>query len=232
MLAFGNNPELATVTFRGNAPTVFAATPTPDVFDVNFNATGSFDTTNPNFAVVIPEGNVTFGRETMWNGYRLQNPNLMTSNTDVAAAITAGTRSANLIVSPFAAAGFSHGEQFVDAFAELWVDDLTGANVGWNVTESVSSLSWTATPGGPQAGAVLPPSALSVHIVGDVITADGAVWSGTTGTGSLDSPVKVLSTSGGSGQYHTQVTLRLTLPPQASVGTYSGTITTTISAAP
>jgi hypothetical protein len=120
----------------------------------------------------------------------------------------------------------------VTADATLTVDDLTGANAGWNVTESASTLIWSAVTGGPTSGQNLPASALALTTVGSIETMFGDTWAGTTATGSLGSPVKVLSTSGGNGKYRTPLTLTLTIPGQASVGTYAGTLTTTISAAP
>jgi hypothetical protein len=141
-------------------------------------------------------------------------------------------RSATLDPAVFGLVPFSHGEQLVDTTATLAVDDLTGAGVGWNVTLSSSALIWTAANGGPTTGNDLPASALAVTTVGVITTVAGDNWVGNTAIGALGSPVKVLSTSGGNGSYTTPLTLTLTVPGQASVGTYAGTLTTTISAAP
>jgi hypothetical protein len=100
------------------------------------------------------------------------------------------------------------------------------------VTVSSSALTWSAATDGPTAGSNLPASALAVTTVGSITTVSGDAWAGSTTTGALDSPVKVLSTSGGDGSYTAPLTLTLTVPGQASVGTYAGTLTTTISAAP
>jgi hypothetical protein len=141
-------------------------------------------------------------------------------------------RSATLDPAVFGLVPFSHGEQLIDTTATLAVDDLTGAGVGWNVTLSASALTWTAANGGPTTGTDLPASALAVTTAGLITTVAGENWVGDTAIGALGSPVKVLTTSGGNGSYTTPLTLTLTIPGQASVGTYAGTLTTTISAAP
>jgi hypothetical protein len=154
------------------------------------------------------------------------------STSEVTAGVTAGSRTAGLTLAGFDAVAFSHSEQTTTTSTTLSVDDLTGANAGWNVTVSSSPLIWSAATDGPTAGSDLPASALAVTTVGSITTVSGDAWAGSTATGALDSPVKVLSTSGGNGSYTAPLTLTLTVPGQASVGTYAGTLTTTISAAP
>ncbi len=222
--AFGSNTTLASALFLGNAPaTIMAA-----------GNSSSFDTTSGNFTVSFTYGNTTFGTDPTWQGYTLVQPSEppVTSPSDVTAGVTAGVRSATLDPAIFGLVPFSHEEQLVDTTATLAVDDLTGAGVGWNVTLSSSALTWAAANGGPQTGTDLPSSALAVTTVGRVTTVAGDTWNGETALGSLNSPVKALSTPGGNGSYTTPLTLTLTVPGQASVGTYAGTLTTTISTAP
>jgi hypothetical protein len=164
--------------------------------------------------------------------YMLSSDPSVASESGVTAGVTAGARSASLSTAAFDAAAFSHVEQTKTTSSTLSVDDLTGANAGWNVTVSSSVLTWTASSGGPLTGNDLPASALAITTVGAITTVSGTTWDGSTDSGSLDSPVKVLSTSGGNGSYTAPLTLTLTIPGQASVGTYAGTLTTTISAAP
>jgi hypothetical protein len=221
--AFDNNTTLASALFLGNAPTVSEAT-----------IARSFDTTNINFTVSFTYGATGFGTGPTWEGYTLAQPSPPegTSLSDVTAGVTSGVRSATLDPAIFGLVPFSHGEQLVDTTATLAVDDLTGAGVGWNVTLSASALTWTAANGGPTTGNDLPASALAVTTVGEITTVAGDNWVGDTAIGALGSSVKVLTTSGGNGSYTTPLTLTLTIPGQASVGTYAGTLTTTISAAP
>jgi hypothetical protein len=221
--AFSGNASLASALFLGNAPTVTAA-----------GNTGSFDTTDSDFAVTFTYGATGFGTDPTWEGYALTQPTEppVSSPSEITAGVTAGVRSATLDPAVFGLVPFSHGEQLVDTTATLAVDDLTGAGVGWNVTLSSSALTWTAANGGPTTGNDLPASALALTTVGRVTTVAGDTWNGETALGSLNSPVKVLSTPGGNGSYTTPLTLTLTVPGRASVGTYAGTLTTTISAAP
>jgi hypothetical protein len=220
--AFGGNTGLASALFLGNAP----ATVTADGSD------GSFDTTSGNFTVSFTSGATGFGDGPTWQGYTITQPSQPTSTSDVTAGVTAGVRSATLDPAIFGLVPFSHSEQSIETIAGLSVDDLTGAGVGWNVTIASSALTWTAGNGGPTTGTDLPASALAVTTVGEITTVAGENWVGDTAIGALGSPVKVLSTSGGNGSYTTPLTLTLTLPGQASVGTYAGTLTTTISTAP
>jgi hypothetical protein len=177
-------------------------------------------------------GQTGFGSGPTWEGYNILEQGTVVTPSDVTAGVTAGVRSATLDPAIFGLVPFSHGEQLIDTTATLAVDDLTGAGVGWNVTLSASALTWTAANGGPTTGTDLPASALAVTTVGRVTTVAGDTWNGETALGSLGSSVKVLSTPGGNGSYTAPLTLTLTVPGQASVGTYAGTLTTTISAAP
>jgi ubiquitin len=160
--------------------------------------------------------------------------NLGPTSADVTAGVTGGSRTARLATATFfTAETYSHDPQFVSAIAILSVDDLSGTNAGWSVTEHASSLVWSASPEGPtEGGANLPASALSISAVGAVETTAGAPWAGETAIGTLSSPVKVLATSTGNGAYSAPLTLTLTIPAQASVGNYACTLTTTVSAAP
>ncbi len=228
-IAFANqsansSSTLLSVLFLGNAPVVTDVSTT----------WGSFDTANGNFAVSFAFGRSGFGTEPTWMGYTLIQPSLPegASLSNVTAGVTSGVRAATLDPAIFGLVPFSHTEHSIETTATLAVDDLTGAGVGWNVTLSASDLTWTAANGGPTTGNSLPASALAVSTVGQIATVVGENWVGDTAIGALGSPVKVLSTSGGNGSYTVPLTLTLTIPGQASVGTYAGILTTTISAAP
>jgi hypothetical protein len=225
-------PGLESVLFLGDAPTVTAAG-TIGGPPRNQRDTSTFDSSTVNFSVTYISGNTTFGTGDTWHGYPLTQPaELVTSTSSVTVNVTPGVRSAGLTSAAFDSLLFAHARQTQTTGATLSVDDLTGANAGWNVTVSSSVLTWTASSGGPLTGSDLPASALAITTVGDITTVAGDDWTGITNLGALDSPVKVLSTSGGNGSYTAPLTLTLTVPGQASVGTYAGTLTTTISAAP
>jgi hypothetical protein len=213
--AFYQSPGLQSVIFRGNAPTMSAA---------------AFQGAVADFTVTHGSTATGFGSGTTWLGFTVLT--FAVTPSDVTAGVTAGVRTAGLTIAAFDALSFAHSDRSSTADLTLSADDLTGANAGWNVTVSSSVLTWTASSGGPLTGSDLPASALAITTVGDITTVAGDDWTGSTNTGALDSPVNVLSTSGGNGSYTTPLTLTLTVPGQASVGTYAGTLTTTISAAP
>ena len=224
--AFGGNPGLTSVTFLGNAPSVTVA---------GSEDGSSFDTSNSNFAITYAYGATGFGTGSTWQGYPLTQPSQppVTSLSDVTAGVSAGVRSVSLADATFGTASFSHGNQDLTATPTLNVDDLTGAKLGWNVTLQATDLTWTATNGGPDGGSSIPASALFFSGTSAVSSTAGDDWSGNLGTtGTLNSPVTILSTNGGNGAYSGTVNLTLTIPGQTTVGTYAGTLTTTISAAP
>jgi hypothetical protein len=213
--AFYQSPGLQSVVFEGNAPTMNAA---------------AFQGAVAEFTVTHGSTATGFGSGTTWLGFTILT--FVVTPSDVTAGVTAGVRSAGLTSAPFDSVSFSHAQQSITSDVTLSVDDLTGANAGWNVTTVASELVWSAVNGGPSAGTNLPASALAVTAVGAVATVSGDLWSGETGLGALGTPINVLYTAFGSGAYTAPLTLTLTIPGQASVGTYAGTLTTTISAAP
>lgn len=214
--AFYAQPTLHSARFLGDAP--------------EMNAT-VFSGVATDFTVSYPYGKTGYGSGDTWLGFPKDLP-YSTAMSAVTAGIAAGTRSAMLTTAAFAQVIFSHSEQTPTTTATLTIDDLTGTNAGWSVTESASDLVWSAITGGPANGADLPSSALSITNVGAVTTTQGDPWSGDTNIGSLGSPVAVLATATGNGSYFVRLTFTLTIPGQAAVGTYAGTITTTIAAAP
>jgi|GEM_PF-1487203 len=214
--AFYAQPTLHSARFLGDAP--------------EMNAT-VFSGVATDFAVSYPYGKTGYGSGDTWLGFPKDLP-YSTALSAVTAGITAGKLSATLTAPAFDPVIFSHGEQNPTTTATLTIDDLTGANAGWSVTESASDLVWSAITGGPTTGADLPASALSITDVSAVTATLGDPWAGESSIGSLGSPVAVLATGTGNGSYFVRLTFTLTIPGQAAVGTYAGTITTTIAAAP
>ena len=125
-------------------------------------------------------------------------------------------------------------------------DDSSGTGAGWHVTEQVSALAYNGTNG----GTAIPAANFSVTSVGAVTMTAGQTVD-TTGTdaaptgpqsgnitsgvsGTLDSPVTVLvaGASYGQGTYTLPVNVNLTVPANSRVGSYAGTLTTTITSAP
>jgi hypothetical protein len=123
----------------------------------------------------------------------------------------------------------------------LTADDSRGNSAGWSVTIQGSAFVYTGANGGtaiPAANFALTsaeqPTALAgqpvslVDSTGPQIPIEGIVF------GSLETPLKTLRATAayGNGTYSQDLGVTLTIPGQSKVGTYTGTLTTTISATP
>jgi hypothetical protein len=164
----------------------------------------------------------------------------------VSQAVTGGSLSASASDVTLASVATAHTDQDSPGSLVVTADDSTGTGSGWHVTEQVSALAYSGSSGGTD----IPAADLSVTSVGaaamtagqaiDPSGTDGAptgpqsgdITSGVTGT--LDSPVTVFVAGPGYGQgtYTLPVNLNLTVPADSRVGTYTGTLTTTITSAP
>ncbi len=123
----------------------------------------------------------------------------------------------------------------------LTAEDNTGTGAGWNVTVLASDLVWVGSANGganiPAAALALTAAAAPVLVSGQLIgvaAATGPQVPPTSPLGSLDTPRKVLSATAayGAGTYTQALGMTLTIPAMSRVGTYTGTLTTTITAAP
>ena len=123
----------------------------------------------------------------------------------------------------------------------LTAEDNTGTGAGWNVTVMASDLVWVGSANGgadiPAAALALTAAAAPVLVSGQLIgvaAATGPQVPPTSPLGSLDTPRKVLSATAayGAGTYTQALGMTLTIPAMSRVGTYTGTLTTTITAAP
>jgi hypothetical protein len=123
----------------------------------------------------------------------------------------------------------------------MTADDSTGSGAGWNVTIQSSAFVWVGTANGgtdiPASDFALTSAAAPVLIAGQVV--DAALSTGpevppTSPLGTLDSPRKTLVATAayGAGTYSQALGVTLTIPAQSRVGTYTGTLTTTITSAP
>ena len=122
----------------------------------------------------------------------------------------------------------------MSASTVLIVDDQTGLLYGWNVTLQASTFVWTSPGETVDANRNLSAANLSVTQATAVTTVAGAEFVGAFGGGTLDSAVSVVSTApgAGSGSYTVPLTVNLAVPANTPAGSYVGTLTTTISAAP
>lgn len=123
----------------------------------------------------------------------------------------------------------------------LTADDSTGSGAGWNVTVQSSAFVWVGVANGgtdiPASDFALTFAAAPTMIAGqpvDVALSTGPQVPPTSPIGSFDTPRKTLVATAayGAGTYTQALSVSLTIPAQSRVGTYTGTLTTTITSAP
>lgn len=164
----------------------------------------------------------------------------------VTQAVTGGSRTASVATLALTGVATSHTAVNSTGTMTLAADDSTGTGAGWNVTEAVSSFAYT----GGNSGTAIPAANFSITSVGAVTSSAGQAINATgtdaaptgpqsanitTGvSGTLDAAVKVLraGASFGQGTYSQPINVSLAIPADSRVGTYTGTLTTTISVAP
>ena len=160
------------------------------------------------------------------------------------AALTAAV--ADLAMAPIT---YSHAAQVRSGILTLTATD-TGAlglgltNSGWNVTLLSSAFAYS----GPNAGTAIPASNLAIttahppsRISGQAISPAGGPRT-TNVTGALNVARKTIQADGptgfivltyyGIGTYSQAIDVNLTVPGQSRAGTYTATLTVTISAGP
>ncbi len=162
------------------------------------------------------------------------------------AALTASVADAALPAAPY-----SHANQITSGSLTLSARDTgrqecilllcSTTNDGWNVTVRASSFAYS----GPNNGTAIPAANLAITnarpptwVSGQAISSDGGPRT-THVTGTLDVARKTLQadapnagTEYGIGEYRQVVDVSLTVPGQSRAGTYTTTLTVTISAGP
>jgi WxL domain surface cell wall-binding len=148
--------------------------------------------------------------------------------------ITAGTRSASIADVTLGALVYSHSDQTNTGTLVLTADDSTGSLLGWNVTVQASAFS----SGGntiPAANFSITSAGAATRVVGQAVDAVGGPKAPATGaTGSLDVARKTLQALPlfGAGTYTQNLGVSLLVPGGTPTGTYTSTLTVTISAGP
>ena len=158
--------------------------------------------------------------------------------------------SASVADMAFPALSYSHGAQSVTGSLTLDATDtgsgglLGTTNAGWNVTIQSSALAYS----GPNAGTAIPAANLAITaahpptwLSGQQISPSGGPRT-TNVTGSLDVARKTLQADGpsgvlvrtyyGIGTYRQIIDVSLSVPGQSRAGTYTSTLTVTMSAGP
>jgi hypothetical protein len=161
----------------------------------------------------------------------------LAANT-VTQVITAGTRSASLADLTLGSLSVAHTAQTSTGTMTLTADDSTGTNLGWNVTIQSSAFVYSGGFGGtniPAANFSLTSAGAATVTAGQAVDATGGPKvPAISPIGTLDSARKVVQALAlfGNGTYTQSLGVSLTIPASAAQGTYTGTLTTTISAAP
>lgn len=150
--------------------------------------------------------------------------------------VTGGSYTASVADLALTAVSYSHSEQTQTGTMVLSADDSTGTDAGWNVT--VMTSDFAKTGGGtaiPAANFALTSAAAPTMTAGQAIDATGGPKVPTTSpVGTLDAAKKVEQADAGFGKgtYAQDLGVSLTIPAQTLAGTYTGTLTTSITSAP
>ena len=156
----------------------------------------------------------------------------------VTQAVTAGTLTASNANLTLANVAYSHAVQTSTGSMTLTADDSTGSGAGWNVTILSSAFVYTGANSGtniPAANFSLTSAATPVMTAGQAVDATGGPKvPAVSPVGTLDAARKTVQANAGFGvgTYTQALAVTLSIPGQARAGTYTSTLTTTISAAP
>lgn len=159
----------------------------------------------------------------------------------VTLAITGSGLTASVADLTLSSVPYQNAAHNVTGTMVLTADDSTGSGAGWNVTILSSDFVWVGTANGgtdiPAANVALTSAAAPAMIAGQVISvaaSTGPQVPPTSPLGTLDSARKTLVATAayGAGTYTQALGITLTIPAMSRVGTYTGTITTTITSAP
>lgn len=156
-------------------------------------------------------------------------------------AITGSGLTASVADLTLTSVPYQNAAHTVTGTMVLTADDSTGSGAGWNVTIMSSAFVWVGTANGgtdiPAANFALTSAAAPSMIAGQVVSvaaSTGPQVPPTSPLGTLDSARKtiVATAAYGQGTYSQALGVTLTIPAMSRVGTYTGTLTTTITSAP
>jgi len=156
----------------------------------------------------------------------------------VTQTINAGTRTASIADLALSAVNYSHSAQSNTGTMVLTADDSSGSGAGWNVTVQSSAFVYSGANGGtniPAANFAITTAGAATRTAGQSVDIVGGPSTPLVGsTGSLDIARKTMSALVGFGQgtYTQNLDVSLSIPALSRAGTYTGTMTVTISAGP
>lgn len=162
------------------------------------------------------------------------------SAATVTQQITGGGLTASVADLTLPSVSYQNAAHDVIGTMVVTADDSRGTGAGWSVTVQGSAFVFSGAAGGtdiPAANFALTSAQQPVWIAGQavsLIAANGPQIPPTIVYGSLETPIKTIRATAayGSGTYSQDLGVTLTIPAQSYVGTYTGTLTTTISATP
>jgi WxL domain surface cell wall-binding len=152
--------------------------------------------------------------------------------------LTGGTRTASVANLTLGALTYAHANQTNTGNMTLTADDSTASGAGWNVTILSSSFAYTGANGGSAIPAVnfsITTANAPAMTAGQAVdVTNGPMVPASASTGTLDSAHKVIQANAGYGlgSYTQDLAVSLVVPGQSRAGTYTGSLTTTISSAP
>ncbi len=156
----------------------------------------------------------------------------------VTQTVNAGTRTASVADLTLGAVTTTHSAQTSTGTMTLTADDSSGSGAGWNVTILSSAFVYSGTNSGtniPAANFSLTSAAAPAMTAGEAVDAtNGPKVPTVSPVGTLDSARKTVQANAGYGEgtYTQALGVSLTIPADSRAGTYTGTLTTTIAAAP
>jgi len=157
----------------------------------------------------------------------------------VTQTINAGTRTSSIADLTLGAVSYSHSAQSSTGTMVLTADDSSGSGAGWNVTVLSSDFVYSGVNGGtdiPAASFSVTSASGATSTAGEAVDATGGpkVPAAFSAPATLDSARKTLQADAtfGEGTYTQDLGVSLGIPAQSRVGTYTGTMTVTISAGP
>jgi WxL domain surface cell wall-binding len=160
---------------------------------------------------------------------------------EVTLAITGNGLTASVADLTLPSVAYQNTAHNVTGTMTLTADDSTGSGAGWNVTIESSPFVWVGTANGgtdiPATKFALTAAAAPTMVSGQPIGAalsTGPQVPPTSPLGSLETPRKTLVATAayGAGTYTQALGVTLTIPAMSRVGTYTATLTTTITSAP
>lgn len=154
--------------------------------------------------------------------------------------ITAGGLTASVADLTLTSVGYQNAAHDVTGTMVVTADDSRGTGAGWSVTVQGSAFVYSGAAAGidiPAANFALTSAEQPTWIAGQLVSltaANGPQIPPEIVYGSLASPIKTIRATAayGAGTYSQNLGVTLTIPAQSQVGTYTGTLTTTISATP